>query len=425
MGPVGEGGRIRSAEWLGRAKKGGGELQGCIIQARVAGSHRARIRALESSLMRMSSPIALGGKLTQPLTPIHPTPGSMGHVPLALLLLRLVAGEGDRLPVWVEEEAGEGELRVASWDQPVHLPQPRPTPPPHTTTLPSLPPALLTQTPPNPPTTPPTPATTSPTPTPTTQRGVAAFTPSVLAQKTHTPLGLGVGTPEGPSEGTGGNGECPDDGEAEEILLAQLMDGYNKQKLPRKTGLGAEVEMHINDISSLKWPPPGDGEGKGEEEKRGCSEMEADFTLDLMYSEMWQDERLAYGRLSLGHCVRNITLDLDYLTKLWSPNTCIVNSKATEIHASPSPNVPLSPPFLLSPCRSHRFRGLPHPLPQRQRLEELPDDGEGGEGVELGESWLSWVAIARRRARSTCGPSPSTTRRAASSSKATPTTASG
>lgn len=43
--------------------------------------------------------------------------------------------------------------------------------------------------------------------------------------------------------------------------------------------------------------------------------------------------------MPIAKCLPNITLDLIYLEKVWSPNTCIVNSKAAVIHNSPNPNV--------------------------------------------------------------------------------------
>jgi hypothetical protein len=43
--------------------------------------------------------------------------------------------------------------------------------------------------------------------------------------------------------------------------------------------------------------------------------------------------------MNTSKCIRNVTMDLDYLTKIWTPNTCVVNSKTATIHHSPSPNV--------------------------------------------------------------------------------------
>ncbi len=95
---------------------------------------------------------------------------------------------------------------------------------------------------------------------------------------------------------------------------------FFQQALPMKLGVTAVVEIHVNDIPSL-------------------SELQSEFTLDLMYSEMWRDIRLEFSTLPAGRCIKNITLGLDYLKKIWTPNTCIVNSKSAIIHSSPSENV--------------------------------------------------------------------------------------
>lgn len=41
-------------------------------------------------------------------------------------------------------------------------------------------------------------------------------------------------------------------------------------------------------------------------------------------------------------CVQNLTLSYRMVEKLWLPNVCIVNSKGSLIHQSPTPNVFLS-----------------------------------------------------------------------------------
>uniref|UniRef100_A0A1I7UVM5 Neur_chan_memb domain-containing protein n=1 Tax=Caenorhabditis tropicalis TaxID=1561998 RepID=A0A1I7UVM5_9PELO len=85
---------------------------------------------------------------------------------------------------------------------------------------------------------------------------------------------------------------------------AQLMDtlinkrDYSKHKLPKKTGITVSVEFWIQEINSI-------------------SEMTNDFELELFINEMWTDPNL----------------------RLWTPNTCFVNSKFAEIYESPFQNV--------------------------------------------------------------------------------------
>uniref|UniRef100_A0A1I7YDR1 Neur_chan_LBD domain-containing protein n=1 Tax=Steinernema glaseri TaxID=37863 RepID=A0A1I7YDR1_9BILA len=68
----------------------------------------------------------------------------------------------------------------------------------------------------------------------------------------------------------------------------------------------------------------------------GISEITADFELDIMYSEIWQDPRLSFKHLNV--CATNITLKSDFRDKIWTPDTCIINSKDSKIHSSPSEN---------------------------------------------------------------------------------------
>ncbi|EFP05845.1 CRE-LGC-48 protein [Caenorhabditis remanei] len=85
---------------------------------------------------------------------------------------------------------------------------------------------------------------------------------------------------------------------------AQLMDtlirkrDYSKHKLPRKNGITVSVEFWIQEINSI-------------------SEMTNDFELEMFINEMWTDPNL----------------------RLWTPNTCFVNSKFAEIYESPFQNV--------------------------------------------------------------------------------------
>lgn len=54
---------------------------------------------------------------------------------------------------------------------------------------------------------------------------------------------------------------------------------------------------------------------------------------------------------------RNITMEPRMLQRIWTPNTCLINSKRTMIHASPSENVML---ILYEVCKkSFSFRGSP------------------------------------------------------------------
>ncbi|KHN77952.1 Ligand-gated ion channel 50 [Toxocara canis] len=62
--------------------------------------------------------------------------------------------------------------------------------------------------------------------------------------------------------------------------------------------------------------------------------------MDLYVNEIWHDSKLAFGHLS--PCKGNLTLNEAVLSRLWTPNSCFVNSKIADIHDSPSRNIYLT-----------------------------------------------------------------------------------
>uniref|UniRef100_A0A914M2G5 Neurotransmitter-gated ion-channel ligand-binding domain-containing protein n=1 Tax=Meloidogyne incognita TaxID=6306 RepID=A0A914M2G5_MELIC len=48
---------------------------------------------------------------------------------------------------------------------------------------------------------------------------------------------------------------------------------------------------------------------------------------------MWLDPSLNFEHMS--PCKQNLTLSHQVLEKLWSPNSCFINSKVAQIHNSP------------------------------------------------------------------------------------------
>lgn len=100
-------------------------------------------------------------------------------------------------------------------------------------------------------------------------------------------------------------------------VIDSMLYKYDKHLLPDADGVNVTMEIHIQEISSIY-------------------ELTADFELDLMYSEIWIDPRLDFTNLSI--CATNITLKSNFRDRLWTPDTCIINSKQAEIHRSPSEN---------------------------------------------------------------------------------------
>ncbi|ULT90402.1 hypothetical protein L5515_008464 [Caenorhabditis briggsae] len=104
------------------------------------------------------------------------------------------------------------------------------------------------------------------------------------------------------------------------LVLRRLFDdNYNKNTVPSKTSATVvSVEFGIQNIAQV-------------------SEMSASFTLDLLFSQIWHDPRLRFDHIT--NCLQNLTLGYSMVEKLWTPNVCFVNSKKTEIHSSPTPNI--------------------------------------------------------------------------------------
>ncbi|CAB3397886.1 unnamed protein product [Caenorhabditis bovis] len=109
--------------------------------------------------------------------------------------------------------------------------------------------------------------------------------------------------------------ECLNEAQLMEILINQ--NNYSKHKLPGN-GVSVSVEFWIQEINSI-------------------SEMTNDFELEMYINEMWNDPNLRFEKFPA--CKDNVTLDQNIWKKIWTPNTCFVNSKIAEIHESPFLNV--------------------------------------------------------------------------------------
>ncbi|KAI6186786.1 hypothetical protein M3Y98_00170700 [Aphelenchoides besseyi] len=101
--------------------------------------------------------------------------------------------------------------------------------------------------------------------------------------------------------------KCPENSWSEGQIVTELMSNYTKM-LPDTEG----------NMGSL-------------------NEITADFQIDILFTQYWHDPSLSFTNHS--QCIRNITMEPKFLNKIWTPNTCIINSKASVIHSSPTENV--------------------------------------------------------------------------------------
>ncbi|TMS40079.1 hypothetical protein L596_006504 [Steinernema carpocapsae] len=103
-------------------------------------------------------------------------------------------------------------------------------------------------------------------------------------------------------------------------VINQLLDAevYNKQQIPKSSGVLIKVEFWIQQIISV-------------------SELTNDFELDMYINELWDDPNLSFKHLN--SCKDTMTMSQACLRKIWTPNSCFVNSKIATIHDSPSESV--------------------------------------------------------------------------------------
>ncbi|VDN05348.1 unnamed protein product [Thelazia callipaeda] len=113
-------------------------------------------------------------------------------------------------------------------------------------------------------------------------------------------------------------------------IINVLLENYDIHLLPVKERVNVTIELHVQGISRI-------------------SEITGDFELDFMYSEIWEDPRLSFKHLNV--CTTNITLKSDFRKKIWTPDTCIINSKDAAVHSSPSENTFIILMKVKAPCK--------------------------------------------------------------------------
>ncbi|KAK0415598.1 hypothetical protein QR680_012020 [Steinernema hermaphroditum] len=107
-------------------------------------------------------------------------------------------------------------------------------------------------------------------------------------------------------------------------VLDRLTDSskYDKRLRPRYGDKPVDVgiTIHVSSISAV-------------------SEVDMDFTLDFYLRQTWQDPRLAYGKFDLGlDKIESLTVGVDYLDKLWKPDTFFPNEKKSFFHLATTHN---------------------------------------------------------------------------------------
>ncbi|CAJ0942277.1 unnamed protein product, partial [Mesorhabditis belari] len=98
---------------------------------------------------------------------------------------------------------------------------------------------------------------------------------------------------------------------------------YDKRLRPRYGDKPVDVgiTIHVSSISAV-------------------SEVDMDFTLDFYMRQNWQDPRLEFKPLEIGNGreIRSLTVGVDYLDKLWKPDTFFPNEKKSFFHTATTHN---------------------------------------------------------------------------------------
>ncbi|VDM58230.1 unnamed protein product [Angiostrongylus costaricensis] len=113
---------------------------------------------------------------------------------------------------------------------------------------------------------------------------------------------------------------CPSETLTESQIVTTIFSNYSKMLPETDNAVDVQIEMHVQDMGSL-------------------NEITSDFEIDILLTQLWQDESLSFSHVPA--CKRNITMEPRLLQNIWTPNTCLINSKRTVIHSSPSDNVML------------------------------------------------------------------------------------
>lgn len=113
------------------------------------------------------------------------------------------------------------------------------------------------------------------------------------------------------------NATCKNDS----VIIRALLKTHNKRKAPSSPGhpVNVTVEIWVQDVSRIV-------------------EVTSEFELDIYVTEQWLDSSLSYE--DFNPCKLNLSVKADkILPKIWTPNSCFINSRNATIHESPYKNM--------------------------------------------------------------------------------------
>lgn len=103
-------------------------------------------------------------------------------------------------------------------------------------------------------------------------------------------------------------------------ILTDLLKRYDRNLVPSIKGVDVEIELLIQKVTEI-------------------NELLSSSKMDIMLSQIWHDPGLNFEQEEGAQCLTNLSLSHRMVDNLWIPNVCIVNSKASFTHSSPTPNI--------------------------------------------------------------------------------------
>uniref|UniRef100_A0AC34QFQ9 Uncharacterized protein n=1 Tax=Panagrolaimus sp. JU765 TaxID=591449 RepID=A0AC34QFQ9_9BILA len=103
-------------------------------------------------------------------------------------------------------------------------------------------------------------------------------------------------------------------------ILTEMLKKYDRNIVPNIKGVDVDIELLIQKVSEI-------------------DELHSSSKMDILFSQIWHDPGLNFENDDGALCLMNLSLSYKMVDTLWLPNVCLVNSKASSIHSSPTPNI--------------------------------------------------------------------------------------
>ncbi|KAI6229648.1 Ligand-gated chloride channel [Aphelenchoides besseyi] len=103
-------------------------------------------------------------------------------------------------------------------------------------------------------------------------------------------------------------------------ILTGILQHYDRNIVPSIKGVDVDIELLIQKVTEI-------------------NEIQSSSKMDILFTQIWHDPGLNFEQEEGAQCLANLSLSYRMVDSIWIPNVCLVNSKASSIHASPTPNI--------------------------------------------------------------------------------------